>query len=86
MTLDIQKKQLTRHSAYCNVFKSPDGKKVLYDLFRAHSMLSTTYLKNDPVGMAILEGERNVIIRILSILKTNPKQLQKLIEEANDDN
>lgn len=81
-----EKKILSQYESYKAVFGSVDGKKVLYDMFRAHNVMSTTYCGNDPIGMAMREGERQVVIRILQIIKTDMGKLEKMMEEANDGN
>ena len=47
----------------------------------AHGMMSSTF-KGDVNDMLIKEGERNVVLRILTLLKTNPKELRESIENA----
>lgn len=66
--------------AYQKVFSGPDGTKVLNDLMAAHGMLSSTYHGNVK-DMLIKEGERNVVLRILTMLKVNEKQLKERIEQ-----
>lgn len=60
---------------YQQVFLSEPGKEVLEDLKKAHHFLSSTavrfgYEPLDPLAMAIAEGERNVILRIMAILES----------------
>lgn len=81
----MTKRQLKKAEAYHFIFKLPEGKIVLTDMLKAHSFLQSTYVENDPVAMAMREGERNAVLRILAILKTTPVQLRKLIEEADSD-
>ncbi len=57
---------------YQQVFLSEPGKEVLK---KAHHFLSSTavrfgYEPLDPLAMAIAEGERNVILRIMAILES----------------
>lgn len=73
------KKQVSHIEAYRKVFLSPDGEKVLNDLMRNHSMLDSTF-KGDVNKMLVAEGERNVLLRIFSILKTD---VQKFIERID---
>lgn len=80
---EVRTKQLKKYAMYHDVFKSPQGRKVLHDLFVAHNMMQTTYVANDPIAMAMREGERNVVLRILTILETSPQELAKRIEDAN---
>ena len=55
---------------YYNVFmQSPSGRKVLADMKNAHYYFSSTF-DPDPHITALREGERNAVLRILTILKT----------------
>ena len=60
--------------AYQAVFKTPAGEIVLEDLKSAchfyGSLLGDASGHIDPMRMAIAEGERNAILRILAILQT----------------
>lgn len=57
---------------YRKVFQdSPHGKAILEDMKKAHHFYSSTApVPFDPYMMAICEGERNVILRILTILES----------------
>ena len=74
------KARLKKIKAYQDVFNSPLGSKVLHDMMRAHGLLSAHPV--NPQEMALKEGERLVVLRILSFLKINP---QELIERIGDD-
>ena len=78
---NIRKKKLDTLAAYQAVFSSPDGKKVLYDLIRNHHIIGTTYSK-DPQEMALKEGERNVILRIMHFINTDPDKFMKDVEQS----
>lgn len=65
---------------YQELFKLPIGKNVLKDLVKTHYVLSSTF-DGDSHLMALREGERNVVLRILSILKVDVLELYKKIEE-----
>ena len=59
---------------YKSVFDSPEGAEVLEDMKRAHFFYASTVKQSpngplDHMAMALAEGERNVILRILSILE-----------------
>lgn len=60
--------------SYQGVFSTAAGQIVLEDLKRAHHLYSSLVRDDggpiDPMQMAIAEGERNVILRILAILQT----------------
>lgn len=79
--IDPAKKILVRAADYKNVFNSAQGKRVLEDMCRNHFMFSTSFAKGDAYESARREGERLVILRILSFLKLDLNRLEKLIEE-----
>lgn len=76
---NIRKKKLDQVANYQFVFNSEEGKKVLYDMMKTHYVIGSTFSK-DPYEMALKEGERNTVLRVLSILKIDP---QKLLEDIN---
>jgi hypothetical protein len=78
---NINKKKLDKVASYQATFNSPDGKKVLYDLIKNHNILNSTFSK-DPNEMILKEGERNVVLRIMSILKIDPAKLLEEIEKS----
>lgn len=71
-------------SAYQNIFKSPDGELVLKDLMSTHGILSNTY-KGNVNDMLVKEGERNVVLRILSILKIDINAIYERIDRETKD-
>lgn len=73
-----------RVSLYHSVFGGPAGEKVLYDLMLHHGMLSPH--PKDVNEMIMREGERRVILRILTFLKTSPQKLIERIEQNAQDN
>ena len=66
---------------YKTVFKSESGKRVFYDLMKNNYMLSPTYTANLH-EMALREGARNAVLRIMSILKVDVDKLDILIKEG----
>lgn len=79
------KKQVSQIETYRKVFLSADGEKVLYDLMKNHSMLGSTF-DGDVNKMLVREGERNVILRILSILKLDVQKFRERIDQyASED-
>lgn len=76
-------KRLNVIMAYQKMFDTKEGEMVLGDLMLAHGML--TPHSSDPQMMAIKEGERAVVLRILTYLKTNPKDLLERINNATLD-
>jgi hypothetical protein len=67
------------------VFATPDGKKVLQDLME-YCKLNKTCFDKEPMEMARMEGERNVALRILSILGTDETKLLEMFEDNTDRN
>lgn len=60
---------------YRVVFGSQDGVLVLEDMAKAHKLYESTISldstgKVDPIATALREGERNVILRILTIINS----------------
>lgn len=73
-------KQLDKIQAYKDVFGTAQGKIVLDDLMQMHYVLNSTFDKDANTNKIILnEGERNVVLRILSLMKMNTKKLQQRI-------
>ena len=55
---------------YYNLFQqSPNGREVLEDMMKAHHFYDSTFVAGDPYMSALMEGERNAVLRILTILK-----------------
>ena len=73
-------KTVNRLYLYQKVFNNPDGQEVIKDLILTHSLLSSTFRENVN-EMLLKEGERNVVLRILSLLKTNPAQFLERLKE-----
>lgn len=73
MTED-ERRRLARLKAirdsYRRIFASEDGKIIWDDLAKAHYMTSSTF-SSDPLELARREGERNVLLRIWSILNSS---------------
>jgi len=53
---------------YQHTFDTPEGKRVLADLQSAYYH-RLSYTKDDPYETAFREGQRNVIIRIINLIK-----------------
>lgn len=75
------RKPITRALSYQAIFNSHDGQKVLWDMMKTHHMIGSTFSK-DTHEMALKEGERNVVLRILQIMKVDVDSLAKKIEEG----
>jgi hypothetical protein len=74
-------RQVKTVEAYHTIFSSPDGEMVLNDLINKHWVLKSTNSSGASDSEVIFrEGERNVVLRILSILKTSPAKLRERID------
>ena len=65
---------------YQVVFGSVAGKRVLIDLMKTHYVLNSTFHENQSVT-CFREGERNAILRILTILKLDINNIRERIEK-----
>jgi hypothetical protein len=74
-------RQYAKALDYKRTFESKSGQRVLQDLMDVHHMLRLSFDEKNPQVTAFREGERNVVIRILSILKTDIEKLKVHIEE-----
>lgn len=78
------KRYATLMAAYQNVFRSTEGEIVLKDLMKTHGILSNIY-KGDINDMLIKEGERNVVLRLLSILDIDIDAIYERIDRETKD-
>ena len=76
-------KQVDLAIDYKAVFGSEEGERVLFDLMKNNFMLAPTFT-SCVHEMALREGSRNAILRILSILKVKPEELRKPITKGMD--
>lgn len=68
------------YRAYRDLFDSPVGSVILKDLCEAHGVFNGGF-DPDPHINAFNSGERNVVLRILTILNMNPNDI---IDLANN--
>jgi len=82
MTEDNTKDNVTRlkglREDYKKVFTTEEGKRVLADLEKTCFFKSTIFVPNDALTMAFNEGNRAVLLHILTILELNIEELEKL--------
>lgn len=71
-------------AAYKEVFSTPQGRAVLHDLMRVHSVLHGT-IEKDPYLTYYREGARSVVLRIISQLNVDEKELLKRIDEMREE-
>lgn len=81
---ELKKKVVRKNNDYHSVFSSIEGKRVLQDMMKTHYILQTTHVPNDPIATSHNEGERNCVLRILSILKISPAKMQRMMEQADE--
>jgi hypothetical protein len=66
--------------SYKRLFESEDGQVVLYDMMQAGHMLAHNH-SSDPYTSAFKEGERNAILRVLTILETDIHKLREQMKQ-----
>jgi len=80
-----ESKQSAITQAYKTAFNTLDGKLALHDMMKVHYLLSPTYTKKiDPYEMAFNEGQRSVVLRILSILDIDMEALREFIKQQKE--
>lgn len=79
--LKIFKKQSNRVRRYQAIFNTEDGKHVLHDLMRVHHVIGALPAK-DPYEIYRAEGERNVILRIMSLLDVDPLKFENHLKQT----
>lgn len=79
-------KRIAAISDYKRTFSSEQGKRVLQDLMQAHYLMRPTLRKGNDLAlnMAFNEGQRNVVLRILTILETSEASLHTLLKETHN--
>lgn len=90
MTKEQKEKLVARKTAkaidYKRVFGTEQGKRVLFDMMKAGHMLDSTMSRGATShDLAFREGERNFVLRVMTILKTDPEKLKQQIEEGEQD-
>ena len=71
---------------YKRVFSSEQGKRVLSDLIASHYMMGSTFTRGagSEQDMAFKEGQRQVVLRIMTIMDQDPGQVAQAIKESNE--
>jgi hypothetical protein len=78
------KKVVEQVASYQQTFSSEPGKKVLLDLMDVHHMSRPTFVGGGSDLTSYREGERSVVLRILSILGTTPEKLDSLLKQKEN--
>ena len=76
----FSKKKVSLVNDYKNIFSTPHGNRVLMDLCHHHHIFSSTFKGEKPLELAFSEGEREVVLRILSFLNMDTIKLIKEYE------
>ncbi len=71
---------LRRYRAYKILFESPEGRMVLADMCRAHGVFDGGF-HPDPYKHAESAGERNAVLRIITILNLTAEEVSALTQE-----
>lgn len=79
-----ENKRLATISKYQKVFSSPEGQDVLRDMMATHGITSSIFGSSDR-EMLLKEGERNVVLRIFTILKLNVNDIKQRMEQAHEE-
>lgn len=77
-----QYKKLAVVQDYKDVFSSVKGQKVLNDMMAAHFVIQPT-VSDNPHETYFREGQRNVVLRILQLMKVDIKEIQNRIDKAD---
>lgn len=77
--IERAKKSVSKIAAYKEVFSSPLGQVVLEDMMSTHYIQNTTF-DGDSAKLIFREGERNVVLRILGLLKMDVKAIKERIK------
>lgn len=75
-----------RVQTYKQAFSTKAGKAVLLDLMREHYMLQPAYQgREDAIGIAFRDGQRQVILRILTTMEYDASELYILLKQGEED-
>ncbi len=77
-------KEVSLVKAYKDCFDSAGGKKILSDLMKRFRMLNAS-LAADTNKVIYGEGQRSVVLHILSMRDTDLKALELLIQDADNE-
>ena len=70
---------------YKKVFGSQQGKRVLYDLMDSSFVMRNTFDRNlQDKEHFFREGQRAVVLRILTVLETSEEEFHKLLRDADN--
>lgn len=75
--------RVNRIKDYKTAFSTPSGKRVLLDMMKRHGILSQIYT-GDVNEALILEGRRQVVLEIMTILKIDEAQLIERVDNEEE--
>lgn len=67
--------------AYRQTFSTKFGEKVLADLQKRYNLRSSFH--DNPTRLAFNEGERNVVLMIMSLLSIDENQIQERVQNVS---
>ena len=79
--LPSHRRQVDKVRTYRAVFETPEGKRVLHDLMKQHHVLGALPAR-DAHEIFRAEGERNVVLRILSLLNIDPLKFEEILKQG----
>jgi hypothetical protein len=76
-------KMKERRADYARTFGSDHGKRVLHEILRFSHLLHPTYVRGDSYETAFREGERNIGLRVLTLLGRRAEDFPEFSDEVN---
>lgn len=70
-------------SLYKSVFNSPSGKKVLHDLMLNNFVFTSTFSPDSNL-VKLREGQRNAVLRIMTIIEMDPDKFIEIVNEEDN--
>ncbi len=70
-----------KRCVYKEVFNTPQGQKILQDLYVFCGQNRSTHVAGDPYGSAYNEGMRRVFLRIQQFVNVDEKKLQQILNQ-----
>lgn len=71
---------------YKTVFGTDQGRRVLYDMMKTHHIVSPSHVKGNTDETSYNEGQRMVVLRILTLLKYNIDKFDQAIKQGEQEN
>jgi hypothetical protein len=74
-----------RPDDFRNTFTTGHGRRVLTYLMQSYHVFSPTHTMGDPYQSAYHEGQRSVVLQILSFMNLNPDEVQEQINKTEQE-